>query len=339
MPNVDNIFLSWEDFYWPIKNFHFSQGQKIEGEEQTKVFVEHLLFNLPKNAPIYVEQRMNGSHFPIIGNPALIYGYYHPFSLDQEWYGLLEKPSPPPRLISTKFAPEKQFLEWFSRISSLYEGPLEDQLVIGQLNLIDNTFDDDSHHFVPLASPSRLAGLTAENKKSFFKFLSAFLPTQVRGFGLWSVWSNINGQLFNSSFSDLTGWEVEQGSLSGPRNLSLFVGGVVRSNFGYARVTVEQEKINLLIEYSSQQGAEIEIQLGEYCQTLSFEECANAKKHVSVSMQLTNLAFSLTLIQGDITLHRVDLFEMELKSFFLIDQDTPGPLFDDVTGLIDAMLD
>lgn len=348
-PDIECIYLSWEDYFWPVSNYLFKKHKPEELNEKNRRqyhetqnpldinypvyfdeptdlpvrdFIEHLLANVKNKSKLTIEQRTNGVFNKIRHDHDLEFGYYNPYCLKSKWYELIQRDF---LNIQDNLVLEKQFLEWFSRVRDILKIGTKKKFILCQFNLLDNTYDDDEHHNKNigyrifrdrnyLGDGFNLPEKLLESMDLFKSIITSTLD----GIGVWALWSTYNGNVYNGTFKYGTrGWET-QGALQ-DEGVYLTTGQNLTTDLAYTGLN---EKYKLMIRTTCTQPCTINVKIGECEKDFNIQPgaCINTLD-IKGSPRGTNLSFNVK--QGSTTITRVEAYRMDLKSFLYTHDKKP----------------
>lgn len=257
--DIYHSFLSWEDFFWPIK-YATNLNSDDDLDKETNKIIKHII-NRINSDKLHVEHRTNAHCNPINTNDSKIhYGYYNTGSICGEWFDLISCKLKQNTIIYKNLTLEKNFLEWLSRIIKTFKlDEPSNKFILNQFNFYDNTlenFKDSSFHNHLLEKQD------IERAISFIDFIQPLAKLYFQGIGFWNLWSTISGQIYNGCFIyGLRGWQTSGKLLQTKQAVYLGNNDELLSNLGYIRIS-DKSEINFCIEYNSDIHCNLLVYLG-----------------------------------------------------------------------------
>lgn len=310
--DILHAFISWEDFFWPVRQVAGIDLNDEILDLKNKEFIEFILSKIGHHDKLFIEQRTNGIFHPIeYSNTKLNYSYYNTFCLREHWHDQIKDDY---LHIHKNMIVEKQFVEWYSRVSDLLKinKDTKNQLVIDQFNIVDNTFDDDDHHFIEDDDPKRDCMVTNKNFDEVVDFISSVGPHLLGGIGVWCLWDTEVGQSFNGTFKHgKTGYEADCEFDAENNCFNIKEGQFVSTNFGYVRLESENS-VSFLLDIETNGSSELRITYNDEQRIINLNESevVNLEFPKNIDRQ-----FEIFVVSGEITLKRIDIFGITLKSF------------------------
>tara|TARA_B100001093_G_C26851031_1_gene1025145 strand:- start:2703 stop:4136 length:1434 start_codon:yes stop_codon:yes gene_type:complete len=252
-------FISWEDFFWPIKyETGLDSDEKLD-QETGKIL--RLILDTTKSHKIHIEHRTN-AHCNTVKTKysKTHYGYFNAGSICHYWYNLISEKLKQKTIIYQNLTMEKNFLEWLSRLIITFElkNP-ENKFILNQFNFYDNSLEDLKgsafhRHLLDKHDIDRAV--------SFLEFVQPLASRYFCGIGFWNLWSTISGQIYNGCFvHGLKGWSTTGKFLH--KDLTLYLGknDELNTKLGYIRIA-DHSEINFCIEYKPSANCVLHIYLG-----------------------------------------------------------------------------
>lgn len=317
---IDNAFLSWEDFFWPVAHVEAKDCTDAVLESQTKTFVEYLLQKIDRNN-LCVEQRTNRFFTKINHRGSLNYGYFNYLCNYHRWASLVSEGG----VIENSLVVEKGFIEWLSVMIKAFELGGENKLIIGQFNIIDNSIDDDSDYHHHRKTVLDVCKLKTENAVSFFEFVSPLLRKYIHGLGFWSLWTVRNGHIYNGTFvHGAKGW-VTNGFLQCEKYcLLLASGNYAETNLGYVR-SDSRKKCFIFLEFEVHEPSILKVGFNGCEQILNLSQ---GDKSTAIEFNgSVNRNLRIESVKGKLSLFRIDFFNYHFRSILFDENKVPSPLW------------
>jgi len=345
--NPTGIFISWEDFFWPISNYLYSepgsqerlnnQNHKLYNIEVTKDsidfpiyldepceiyirrFIERIIIQVPKEVPLLIEQRTNGVFNRIKNNNNLELGYYNPYILRPQWYENINNNF---KEIQENLVVEKNYLEWYSRVSQILRLNKNKNLFLNQFNIMDNTYDDDDHHNLNpgyrIFKQKNIMGSFDSPSPGILdnsNLMRNILNSTLSGIGVWALWSTYNGNVYNGGFK----YGMENWSTNGKYNNKCITLNKTQSLEKDLTYCSADNKVNAMLILECETDTTVTLEIGEKVETITCNP--GRTRHIIHMERFTgNKKLKIVCDSGCMKLHRLEVYNMPLK-LYLFDED------------------
>lgn len=308
----EHVVLSWEDFFWPINFHNLTRGNDNQHNEREMIrFMEHLLGRIGRIDHLHVEQRTNGDFDPIKYNPSVSYAYYNTYNIQSWDDDYIDRNFGRGILISGSMLLEKQFVEWLSRMKQGLALSKDRKLIIDQFNIIDNTFSDDEDHQEFNLTKKKLL-CDSSNFAEVMDFITPIIKNNIYGIGFWSLWSTYAGHVYNGTFKfGMEGWDSD-GMLS-DAGVTLSKKQHISTNLGYVRLD-GVKNWNIIIKYSCISNSQIMLRFNNKVEILDLSRGENMSL-IKKYRPITDRTLSIEVLSEQVTIHRIDCFNIMHKSF------------------------
>lgn len=315
-----HMMLSWEDLFWPIHFYNLDKRDEDQyNERETVKFTEHLLNRIGYKEKLHIEQRTNGDFDKIRYNGAVSYAYYNTLNVQSWDDDFIGHNFGRGIIIDENMLVEKQFVEWYSRMQKELELDDNHNLIIDQFNIIDNTFDDDTHHNEFLKTKQKLI-CTEEKLDSILRFIGPIIKNNILGIGFWSLWTTYAGHVYNGTFKyESEGWETD--GYVHDNQADLKIGQSISTNLGYIRLD-DNKTWNILIKYSANTDSKILVKFNNTNEVVSLTKGNNVIRTFTFNY-ISDKGLSLTCIEGSVSIERIDCYNIRHKSFLFDENRNP----------------